>query len=259
MNYARPRLAAIIGVTMLWCAPAAYGQILVAEHTGSSNPTSEGFAQDANGAVIAGPITGDQGLDAWTLSSPGNVRYQTGDLSTATKSLMLAQGWKVTLIARVGAAPDARGLVTANLENLNGRRFDINIGLNGNGDTFVRLNTNISTFPQLVGVGPTFTLTGSGDAYHTYELIYDPVSQTARLLVDGIERLSNYAGHTNFVRTLGFYMGVYENHKGHYNLARLEVLEPPAPVPTVSAWGALAMSLSVLIAGTIVVSRRVRA
>jgi len=241
----------------LWVAgPAAHGGVVIAEHSGAANPGTEGFIVDAGGAVIAGPIIGDQGHDAWTVTTAANMRYQTGDLPQATKDLMLTQGWKTTVIARVGAAPDGRGLVTVNLENINGRRFDINIGLDGNGDTFVRLNTNINTFPQLVGVGPTFTLVGSGDTYHTYTLIYDAATQRARLLVDGVERISDYAGHTSFVRALGFYMGVYQNYQGNYSLARLELLDPTAPVPAASTWGVIAMALAILVAGTICVPGR---
>jgi hypothetical protein len=41
---------------------------------------------------------------------------------------------------------------------------------------------------------PDFALEGAGDGYHLYQLRYDPVSASADLFVDGVERLSNYFG-----------------------------------------------------------------
>ena len=225
---------------------------VVAVHQGANDPQTEGFVLVTDGTASTGAVMGDGGFDAWQLGSTGLVRYMTGDLSAAQKADALANGWKITLRARVAGAPDQRGLVTSNLENVGGRRFDINVGLDANGDTFVRLNDNIITNPQLEGVGSTFTLIGAGDGYHLYELVYDPDLQTADLFVDGVERISDYPGHTNFVRALGFYMGTYGSHIGNYNLAQFEILEP---IPVVSQWGMTVMAILVLTAGSLLFRR----
>jgi hypothetical protein len=37
----------------------------------------------------------------------------------------------------------------------------------------------------------TYEITGLEDAWHDYQLVFDPGAQTARLLVDGVEQLRN--------------------------------------------------------------------
>lgn len=238
----------LIGSVMVVASARIAPAQVVAEHQGASDPQTEGFTLVTEGTASTGAVMGDGGFDAWQLGSTGLVRYMTGDLSASQKADALANGWEITLRGRVAGAPDQRGLVTSNLENVGGRRFDINVGLDANGDTFVRLNDNIITNPQLEGVGSTFTLTGAGDGYHLYELVYDPDLLTADLFVDGVERISDYPGHTNFVRTLGFYMGTYQNHIGNYNFAQFEIVEP---IPTVSEWGLAVMALLVLTVGSL--------
>ena len=204
----------------LTCSSAIAQPII--RHIGATDPETESFQRVGQGTQTFGPEKDDQGESTWWMASTNFMRYQTGDLSPSIKDDALAFGWKMTGRFRVPIAPDDRGLVTLNLENLGGLRFDINIGLNDDGDTFVRLNENIVGGP--IGIGPTVVLEGSGDGYHTIELIFDPASQTADLFIDKVEMLSDYPGHANFVRSLGFYMGVYQDYIGNYAFAQFELL-----------------------------------
>jgi hypothetical protein len=59
------------------------------------------------------------------------------------------------------------------------------------GNTTVQLITAFGLF--LDTSGPTFTLTGTS-SYNQFDLYYNPNSMTADLFVNGILRISNYAG-----------------------------------------------------------------
>jgi hypothetical protein len=60
------------------------------------------------------------------------------------------------------------------------------IGLNGEGDTFVRLYTGATT-------GPVYTLSGNS-GFSTFSLRYDPLASSADLFLDGTEIISDYGG-----------------------------------------------------------------
>jgi hypothetical protein len=96
------------------------------------------------------------------------------------------------------------------------RRFDINLIKTVDGNTLVRLNAAIPP-----GASPQYTITGTG--YHTYELAFDPPTQTATLFIDGIPRLAGYAGHTDFVSNLGPWFGATGGTLNH-NLIRFEIM-----------------------------------
>ncbi len=40
-----------------------------------------------------------------------------------------------------------------------------------------------------------YTVTGGEDKYNLYEMVYDPLTNTVDVLVNGIERISNYPGN----------------------------------------------------------------
>lgn len=42
--------------------------------------------------------------------------------------------------------------------------------------------------------GDQYTVTGGAGKYHTYEMFYNPSDATVDVFVDGVERISNYAG-----------------------------------------------------------------
>lgn len=208
-------------ITTASAAASTHGQVVIT-HDGMTDPLTEGFAVESAGGFLGEPVL-DNDVASWSLQSPGFARYQTGDLPPEQKAAALENGWKIVLVARVADAPNGDGLVTCNLENLGGRRFDMNLGVDNDGNPFVRLNLNI--LPGPVGVGPTAIVGDSAQDYHTYELIYDPDLLSADLFIDGVEVISDYPGHTNFVRPLGFYMGVYSTHLGHYSFAQFEILQ----------------------------------
>ena len=102
-------------------------------------------------------------------------------------------GWTLSTRLRVVDTPDAVDFsVSANF-NVDTINYGFAFGSEADGDPIVLLTTG---FDGLNAVGPTFTLEGSGGGYHQYDLVFDPVSGTADLFVDGIERISEYGGYT---------------------------------------------------------------
>lgn len=41
-----------------------------------------------------------------------------------------------------------------------------------------------------------YTVTGGADQYNTYDMVYDPVTGTVDVFVNGVERISDYPGNT---------------------------------------------------------------
>ena len=195
------------------------GGVAARQHQGAVNPLTEGFANE--GVTSGTPIVADggPGIDAWRVfSTSTGVGYYYSPLTSEETQLAMTNGWRLTARMRVEG-----GLTTAAVDfGLGGRRFDMNLRRDVNGDTVVRLNTSVSPIQ-----GVDFTLSGSGSTHHTYELVFDPSTQTADLFVDGIERLSDYAGHLQFIENRGVMWGAHlfngSNGVGYHNLVRLQI------------------------------------
>ncbi len=79
-----------------------------------------------------------------------------------------------------------------------GGRYDCGFFVNDAGRQVVQLNTQIAKGI----VGPQYEIAGPREAFHDFELIYEPEKQAAKLLVDGVERLSGYKGHREYLGPL---------------------------------------------------------
>ena len=188
-------------------------------HVGNADPLTEGFTPNG-GSGSPSLNDGGSGLGAWRiLSSSTTSGYYSAPLTGSQKLTALTQGWKLTSRARVES-----GDVATNIDFFGvGNRFDIHLTRDGNGDTVVTLATSI-----LPVTGPSFTLVGSGSTVHVYELVYDPSAHTADLFVDGVRRLTGYAGMTQFQSDGGLMMGSSllgaANGIGYDAFARIELL-----------------------------------
>ena len=235
--------------TYIWCgltlivlcsATSSRGDFIIA-HSGATDPTTEGFGQlTVPPPSTAAPLINDQGNDAWSITGTGQasqVVYTSGPFSPAQNADIANQGFELTLTARPVQA------LALPYDNLNpvvisgaavdtgARRFDVQLGLDANGDTVVVLPTSISIGPggSIYAPGPNYTLVGSGSSYHVYRLVYDPATQLADLIVDGVERLSNYAGHTTNVVDFGLMWGAYSGGQGNFSLVELASTAIPEP------------------------------
>ncbi len=86
-------------------------------------------------------------------------------------------------------------------------RYTLAFGMDANRvpTVYALTDTNYSTNPTATPY--KYTVTGGADKYNTYEMVYDPISTTVDIFVNGVERISNYPGNnvasTNFSRSNG--------------------------------------------------------
>lgn len=164
---------------------------LVIQHSGSNNPTTEGWTAlpGAGGGVAVGAIN-DGGTAAWFVddnSTALNTIFFYEHISSAAEIVQgNTFGWTLSTTLRVASdealAFDGSPFVSYR-DGVNG--WQMNFGLNGSGDTIVRLFDG--------GAGITHTLAGNA-TYNTFSLQYDPIAATADLFVNGAEVISNYGG-----------------------------------------------------------------
>lgn len=233
--------AGLVGLALAGLAHAA----LSITHTGSVDPTTEDFTVEACcGQSASGSILNDLGHDAWSIT--GQARsyqfgYYSGMLSPGQKADIGSQGFILTLEARIsqGLAPaydsGSHTTVGGAAVDMGTSRFEIGLGVDGNGDTIVVLPTSIDPFGPDGSIrtpGPSYTLSGSGSSYHTYQLVFNSEARSADLFVDGIERIRGYTGDPSFLDNKGLKFGAFSG--GQINFAQVQ-LTSPVPEPSVRA------------------------
>jgi len=230
--------AGLIIMALAGSAHAAFSIV----HTGSVDPTAEGFTVEACcGQSAPSPVSNDLGHDAWSIG--GQVRsyqfgYYSGVLSSAQKADIGNQGFILTLEARVsqGIAPayDSNNHITIGgaAVDTGSSRFEIGLGIDGSGDTVVVLPTSIDPYGPDGSIrtpGPSYTLASSGSSYHTYQLVFNSETRSADLFVDGTERIRGYAGDPSFLDNKGLKFGAFSG--GQINFAQVQ-LTSPVPEPS---------------------------
>jgi hypothetical protein len=100
----------------------------------------------------------------------------------------------------------------------------------------------------------SLALDGLGGGYHLYELVYDPASASADLFVDGVERLSNYAGNVAVNTPTAWWGsgGGPGTGQGNFAAASFNVSDVPEP-------GSAAIMGVVLATGALVRRKHLRA
>lgn len=202
------------------------------EYQAPADPTTAGFsAQVVSGPApgVNEPIANDLGVPAWSISESdlgSQFGYQSGPLSAEQKADLASEGFTLTLRGRAlqGNAPayDAGNntVIGGALLDVGSKRYDLWLGINSSGNTVAVLLTSFDAGPggSLRGFGPSYTLSDAG--YHTYQLVFDPNTQSASLFVDGIERISGYTGHSQ-ATDVGLYFGIASGGGMNFNLVRL--------------------------------------
>ena len=233
--------AGLIAFTLAASAHAGF----TITHIGSVDPTGEGFTVEACcGQSASGPISNDLGHDAWSIA--GQARsyqfgYYSGTLSPGQKADIGNQGFVLTLEARasqgVALVYDSSSHITVGgaAVDMGTSRFEIGLGVDGNGDTVVVLPTSIDPFGPDGSIrtpGPSYTLVGSGSSYHIYQLVFNSETRSADLFVDGTERIRGYTGDPSFLDNKGLKFGAFSG--GQINFAQVQ-LTSPVPEPSVRA------------------------
>ena len=219
----------------------------VATHNGAADPTTEGLSTwSCCAGSTVGPINNDLGHAAWSIISQSRASqfgYISGTLSAAQKAAITSLGSVLSFSGRVlqGAAP---AFDSINQVAIGGASFvtdkgrhTITLGLDGNGDTVVVLTTYIDNSGPGGAVrsfGPSYTLTGSGSSYHTYQLVLNPETQLADLFVDGVVRIQGYAGYSQYLDDNGLGFSVWSGGQGNFDFAQLTIGSRNLPSPTLT-------------------------
>jgi len=235
---------------MLGTGRCMAGQIL-AVHQGDTDPTTEGFtARPVVGTSSVGPLANDLGLPAWQIagaSRSSQFEYRAPGLTSSQKADIASQGFTMTIVARVlqnGLAPPYQSsdpvTIGGATVNYAGVRWEVDLGINSNGDTVVVLpNTLFAQGPggSVQSFGPSYTLTGSGSTYHTYELHYDPATNQADLSVDGVVEISNYTGETRFYYESALAWAAHSGGAENFNLVESQIGVPEPAAVTLLLFG----------------------
>jgi hypothetical protein len=229
------KLAAIL--ICVFCAPSWAGTI--SEHLGANDPTTEGFFWPGNISNGGLAPDGATGFNAWTVIGGGGSSFYQDPFTLAEAADVVTNGWILSVRMRT---PTAGSFTYSSLWD-GSRRWDLLFSSSAGGD-------RVELYNGSVGSGPSFTVPGSPNQYHLYEYLFTPSANSADLFVDGVERISNYAGLSQSV-TPSVIIGSTNNVQGNFNLVRLET--PPfqttaAPEPaTYGLMGAALLFLPVLI------------
>lgn len=188
------RLAAYLlaGVTCLLASAPTLAFDVRYRHLGTADPATEGWSAPSSVSIPVGPVT-DQGVGAWQVDDDSTASGSTAGYSVTPTASELSgafdDGWILRTTLRVVDANDAIDFSIYAEYNNGAARYLMAFGSNAAGEPMVQLIDGVST--------QVHTVTGSDGGFHTYELVYEPLAGTARLLVDGEPTaLTAYAGAT---------------------------------------------------------------
>jgi hypothetical protein len=197
-------------------SPSTQGWTAVSPSSDVANFTSAAISPD-----------GTSGLNAWRMldnsTATSQFLYWTKPFTTQQLTDAMAYGFRLLSHMRVAdpvASNGGANSVYINFGNNAGRRWIIFFDINASGQ--------IVASPQ---GGTTTTLTGVDPAaYHTHEIVYDAVTQAAEYKVDGVVKLSNWAGTTGTSNGVRF--GTESSGgrgDGYYNRISFIINDPPVP------------------------------
>jgi hypothetical protein len=234
----------ILSVTLLLlmvCSSPLSAAVLF-EHTGSTDPTTEGWSIGGSGTpgsngVYTGPITNDagSGMDAWyvndTATFGGSNQSYYGSLTSDQVTQASTNGWTLSTTIRIPDASETAAYAPFALYRDGVRSWDVAFGSTSGGDPIVKLITG-GLHPNYNG--PSYTLQGVGSTYHTYDLVYDPLSSSADLFVDGVEVISDYLGivYSTIKTNIGWGSGSsIDTGQGNFNAVSFSINPAPVPIP----------------------------
>jgi predicted Ser/Thr protein kinase len=170
------------------------------EFEGGRNPEEFGFQSRLD--LIEHAVSNPErtGFDAIRLLSNSQGAYYR-KLTRGQIYAAVHNGWRIeaTFKPVLGA-----GGVGVDLSPADGR-YDVNVMMNGSGRQVVCLVKQIAKGLA----GPSWEMEGPVDAFHDYQLVFDASSRSARLLVDGVERLRDYRGHREYLEGWGFHFNTW--------------------------------------------------
>ncbi len=223
------RVCLLLGAVFI-CAVSGTASATIIDHSGSAQPdTDEGW----NLAVYYGgsdayPVSSDRGEDVWGIekTNPFQELVYTYQLTSEQNDAVQNLGWTVNVRLRVVNVSDDPDFAISVHFGVGATRYDMNFGSDGNADPIVML-VNSFDGNGLNPAGSTYTT--SGDGYHDYKLVYDPIAGNADLFIDGVERISNYNGNANQAGVANVFFGAAGNQgtgRAYFSQLSIAVPEP---------------------------------
>jgi len=251
-------VASVVGVAIICATLAGPAAALtpIVTHSGGTDPLTEGFGFWPYNGAIAASSQPDGGNQVWQIQNSGNANLQAfygqaggigpflissgaSGLTQAEIDAINANGFTMTLDARIVQgptySPGGTFTIDESVAGFNGNRYDIQLGSDGAGNTLVILPTftsfNASANFTSTPFGTPLLIAGTG--YHQYQLSYDPVSGSATLYIDGVQRVTGYTGSAvaggatqwNY----GLVFGVANDGTGNFAGASLAAAMVPEP------------------------------
>ena len=191
--------------------------------------------QDQSESSIVNDLA--SGYNAWNITDNGlGELWYYRDLTTEEIAPALADGWRLECRLRVPDAGTVDGSPAFCLYD--GSKFwGVSFSTDGSGGMGVYLYNHVNWLGS-----PSYSLDANG--YHDFALIYNPAQSTASLFVDGVERISDFAGFAATSTLPRVLWGDYGNHdtgEGNFNYVAL------SDVPEPSCFALLGCGLAVLI------------
>jgi hypothetical protein len=210
-------VALVLGIAL---APtSARADNIVIQHTGSTDPTTEGFA--VFGATSVGPVD----ATAWNFQGTWQFGYYfEGLTATQIANLNAAPTWTFTatyanLSPDTGpgcgiCGPDGYG---SDAEvSFGGKRFDLGLHSDGLGNQILYLD------PFAGAPDYTIPLLGTGPV--TLSLVYNNTTGKGDAYVNGVDKISGFAGNTSTFLFSGVAFG---GENG--NFSNVELSYPSSP------------------------------
>ena len=216
LTFALPRLAA---------------QVIVS-HSGSIDPATEGWTLTTPVAGTVGAVTNDlgNGTAAWNVTDNSAINgYLYAFIPSGAQIAQgNAQGWTMSATMRLTTSAPSAGFVGFGYED------------GTNAWNFYPQQTAGNDFVIAVVGGPTVNLTGQGNDYHTVSWVYTSGTARADLFVDGVARITNFAGAPNVGVEL-FFGGGASTGVGSANYSAVQFTAVPEPAASAAIFGALAL------------------
>jgi len=214
-----PLLAALLFLGQFLWAGAHVARVV--EYVGGADPLAAGFAPYND--VSATTVFNENAtvLEAWGMRTRSQGHYIHG-LNWWQKRLALRNGWKLTAVVRIRQGQFSTMTDFAGV----GARFFFAGALEGPKLMAQAWTRQLPSFAFRDAEVP-----GDPHAYHTYEMTYDPVAQSAVLKVDGVPAVRGYRGLHQFQSNFGVSFGVErwksQQAQADFKLVRFEILGPP--------------------------------
>ncbi len=167
---------------------------IIALHSGSTDPTTEGWTFVGTGTGVTTGAINDGGTPAWFVDDDSTVSGSIGlyrfDVSALDAAQGNSAGWTLSTTIRNVDVPDTESGSTAVIYRDGSTSWSLQFGSESDGDPVVLARTSLTN--DLIG--SSYVLNGAGNTFNTFQLVYDPVLGSADLFVNGIEQISNYSG-----------------------------------------------------------------